>query len=241
MTTSVHDSIRIEPLVKLEHLDAAVVLQRAVWGYTDVEVDSRAIMVVASRFAGQVLGAFDEDKLIGLALSFGVVSGNRPRLHSHRVGILPEYQNRGLGRLLKLAQREEALRHGIGTIQWSFDPLQQRNAYLNIELLGGVARRYIPNLYGVTTSPLHGGLPTDRLLIEWELESPRVVETLKGGRRPHPQSARRIPVPDIVMARKAPQLQHRLREQFQELLGEGYVVTAFDKTTDNPAFLLEKE
>jgi predicted GNAT superfamily acetyltransferase len=245
MTPSVRDSIRIEPLVKLEHLDAAVALQRVVWGYTDVEVDSRALMVVASRFAGQMLGAFDEEKLIGMALSFGVVSGSKPRLHSHRVGILPEYQNRGLGRMLKLAQREEALRQGIDTIQWTFDPLQQRNAYFNIELLGGIARRYIPNLYGVTTSPLHGGLPTDRLLIEWDLESPHVIQTLAGGRRDHPRvhpgDCRRIAVPDVAAARKEPQLQQRLREQFLELLGEGYVVTAFDKNAEHPSFLLEKE
>ncbi len=237
---NVSDSICIQSLEKLEHLDAAVALQREVWGYSDVEVDSRALLVVASRFAGQVLGAFDGGHLVGFALAFGVVAAGSPRLHSHRVGILSEYQDRGLGRRLKLAQREDALHQGIGTIQWTFDPLQLRNAHFNIERLGGVARRYIPNLYGVTSSPLHGGLPTDRLLIEWELESPRVIHRLSGNKPVPSKDARRIAIPDAA-DRKDPQSQLRLREQFLRLFSEGYIVTAFDRSAANPYYLLEKE
>src|SRR5580658_1342408 len=145
-----HTLIDIRPLADLEHLDEVVALQRTIWGYSDLDVESRALLVIASRFAGQLLGAFDEGKLIGIALAFFTASDGQLRLHSHRVGVLADYQNRGIGRMLKLVQREDALGRGIKVIQWTFDPLQRRNAYFNMEKLGGIARRYIPNLYGIT-------------------------------------------------------------------------------------------
>src|SRR5260221_5793559 len=111
------------------------------------------------------------------------------------VGVLPGYQNRGVGRLLKLAQRDEALARGINLIEWTFDPLQLRNAHFNLMRLGAVVRRYIPNFYGRTSSPLHGGLPTDRLVAEWWLRSARVQDLL-GGKIPKAGSDRvRIGIP----------------------------------------------
>ena len=231
--------INIQPLTDLEHFDEAVALQRTIWGYSDLDVESRALLVIASRFAGQFLGAFDEGRLIGIALSFFTASGSELRLHSHRVGVLPDYQNKGIGRMLKLAQREDALCRGIKVIQWTFDPLQRRNAYFNIEKLGGIARRYIPNLYGITSSPLHGGLPTDRLLIEWELESPHVLQILSG-KRPAPSAeAVRIELPDFSR-RKDPEFQLELRNQLVGKLSSGYSVTGFERSLDCAFYLLEK-
>ncbi len=232
-------SIRIQPLAELERLDEAVALQRTIWGYSDLDVESRALLVIASRFAGQLIGAFDEKNLIGIALAFCAIPRGEVRLHSHRVGVLPEYQNRGIGRMLKLAQREDALARGIKVIQWTFDPLQQRNAYFNIEKLGGVAREYISNLYGITSSPLHGGLPTDRLLIEWELESPRVLSVLNGEKPARSGEIIRIAVPDFTTHKDAG-LQRQLREQLTEMLGMGFAVTGFEKTTGRAFYLLEK-
>jgi predicted GNAT superfamily acetyltransferase len=241
MTTSgISTSVTIQTMTDLEHLGEAVALQRTIWGYSDLDADSRALLVVASRFAGQVIGAFDQGRLIGFGLAFSAIANGEIRLHSHRVGILPEYQNLGVGRLLKLAQREDALAREIRTIQWTFDPLQQRNAYFNIERLGGISRRYIPNLYGVTSSPLHGGLPTDRLLIEWELESPRVLQVLNGNRPSRTGSVIRIAVPDFTNHKDAA-AQQRLKDTFLELFASGHVVTGFEKTADGANFLLEKE
>jgi predicted GNAT superfamily acetyltransferase len=231
--------INIQPLVDLEHLDEVVALQRIIWGYTDLDVESRALLVVASRFVGQLLGAFDEGKLIGIALAFFTASGSELRLHSHRVGVLQEYQNKGVGRMLKLAQRQDALDRGVKVIQWSFDPLQRRNAYFNIEKLGGIARRYIPNLYGITSSPLHGGLPTDRLLIEWDLETPRVLQILSGKKQVPSTQAIRVEVPDFSV-RKDPELQLKLRNRLVEKLSSGYAVTGFEKSMDRAFYLLEK-
>jgi predicted GNAT superfamily acetyltransferase len=231
--------ISIQPLTELEHLDEAVALQRTIWGYSDLDMESRALLVIASRFVGQLLGAFHDEKLIGIALAFFTASGSELRLHSHRVGVLLEYQNQGIGKLLKLAQREDALGRGIKVIQWTFDPLLWRNAHFNFEKLGGIARRYIPNIYGITSSPLHGGLPTDRLLIEWDLESSHVVQTLNGNKSAALADAVRIAVPDFSQY-KDPELQSELRNQLVEKLGSGYAVTGFERSQDGAFYLLER-
>ena len=86
------------------------------------------------------------------------------------------YRNTGLGRRIKLFQREDAIAHGYELMEWTFDPLEIKNAYFNLERLGAIARRYNINQYGITSSPLQGFLPTDRLVAEWWLKSKRVRE-----------------------------------------------------------------
>jgi predicted GNAT superfamily acetyltransferase len=237
MTSSSQPEINIRPLRTHEELDGAVSLQRSVWGYLDLEVDSRSMLTVASRFAGQTLGAFDQDRLIGFSLAFATLPVGR--LHSHRVGVHPDYQNLGVGRKLKLAQRADAIARGIGTIQWTFDPLQSRNAYFNIVRLGGIARTYIPNLYGITTSPLHGGLPTDRLLIEWNLQSNRVNQILAGEPIVHCNDSLEIRLPPPI-GRTDSTAQAALREQFVDYFSKGYVACGFRKEIDTHIYVLEK-
>ena len=96
------------------------------------------------------------------------------------LGVLPEYRDAGVGRMLKLEQREDALARGIELIEWTFDPLEIKNAYFNMERLGAIVRRYVRNQYGTTTSHLHGGLPTDRCIAEWWIASRRVKAILDG-------------------------------------------------------------
>jgi predicted GNAT superfamily acetyltransferase len=230
-------SISVRPLVSQADLDAAVALQRRVWGYSDLEVDSRAMLTVASRFAGQTIGAFDRERLVGFTLGFATFSPGS--LHSHRVGVNPDYQNLGVGRKLKLAQREDALARGIATIQWTFDPLQPRNAHFNLVRLGGISRTYIKNLYGVTTSPLHGGLPTDRLLIEWDLQSNRVQRTLAGEVLRPSKNIREIRLPSLACRVEAG-TQADFGERLTTSFDEGYAVTGFDKDGDTYFYILEK-
>ena len=152
-------------------------LQRQVWGFEDVDLIPLRMFVVADKIGGQVLGAFDGDRggrMAGFLLAVPGVRGGHAYMHSHMMGVLAEYRNLGLGRRLKLLQREEALSCGIQLVEWTFDPLEIKNAFLNVERLGAMARRYTINQYGLTTSPLHGGLPTDRLVAEWWLNSNRV-------------------------------------------------------------------
>ena len=139
------------------------------------------MLVVCTRIGGQVLGARSSDgKVLGFLNAVPAYRKGEVYLHSHMMGVLPEYQNLGIGRSLKWAQREEALSRGIRLIEWTFDPFEFRNARFNLELLGVVCRKYLVNNYGITSSPLHGGLPTDRFVAEWHLESRRVNRCLKG-------------------------------------------------------------
>ena len=132
------------------------------------------MFVVAEKIGGQVIGAFDDGKLVAFALSVPGSRGGHSYLHSQMLAVRSEYRNAGLGRQIKLFQREDALARGFELIEWTFDPLEIKNAYLNIERLGAIARRYSVNQYGITSSPLQGGLPSDRLVAEWWLKSKRV-------------------------------------------------------------------
>lgn len=127
-----------------------------------------------------MMTAYDGETLVGLALAFVATREGLAYLHSHMVAVLVGYQNRGVGRMLKLAQRENALDRGINLIEWTFDPLRLKNAHFNIERLGAIVRHYLSNLYGRTSSPLHAGLPTDRLVAEWWVRSQRVEAVLAG-------------------------------------------------------------
>ena len=153
-------------------------LQIAVWGYSDGDVIPRRVFLLADRIGGQVLGAFDGDTIAGFAMALPGYKYGKPYLHSHMLAVLPEYRNLGLGRRLKLAQREDAMARGFELMEWTFDPLEIKNAHLNIARLGAICRRYQADFYGPSSSPLQGGLPTDRLYAEWWLRSPRVLRHL---------------------------------------------------------------
>ncbi len=155
-----------------------VELEFQVWGFRERDVVPSQMYVVAAKIGGQVLGAFVDEKMAGFVLAYAGIRDGRPYLHSHMAAVLLNFAILGIGRRLKLAQREDALARGISLIEWTFDPLQTKNAYFNICRLGAVARRYLLDVYGSTSSPLHAGLPTDRLVAEWHLESQRVVDIL---------------------------------------------------------------
>ncbi len=168
----------------LEELRACVALQEEVWNFSDAELVPLRMFVVAEKVGGQVMGAFDGGEMVGFALSVPGTRSGHVYLHSHMLAVRKQYRNSGLGRRLKLLQREEALARGIELIEWTFDPLEIKNSYLNIEKLGAIARRYNINQYGITSSPLQGGLPSDRLIAEWWLKSRRVETLLETGKNP---------------------------------------------------------
>src|SRR6185437_7078816 len=180
----VERNIRINPLTSFEQFERCIVLQLEIWGYSDGDVVPRRVFTVASRIGGQVIGAFDGDTIVGFAMSLPGYRDGHCYLHSHMLAVLPDYRNAGLGRRLKLAQRDDAILRGFDLMEWTFDPLEIKNAYLNIARLGAVVRRYQPDFYGPSSSPLQGGLPTDRLYAEWWLRSPRVTGLLSGESQP---------------------------------------------------------
>ncbi len=235
----------------LEEFNACVALERAVWGGDDLDIVPPAIFPVNAKTGGQVIGAFDRGKQIGFVLAVPALREEggvtRHYLHSHMTAVLGEYRNLGIGRKLKLFQREEALSRGIELVEWTFDPLELRNAYFNLVRLGAIVRRYLPNFYGITSSPLHSFMPTDRLVAEWWLRSPR-VEAIVAGRPPERAAANkleRIEVPasieEIKIAQRddALRIQSRVREQFQHFFSIGYAAAGIEKTGATVSYLLE--
>ena len=227
----------------LEEYEECVRIERATWG-DDIAVPS-AMFVVAHHTGGQVLAAFDGRKMIGFTLALAGVRGGAPFLHSHMTAVLPDYRDRGVGRRLKFFQREDALQRGIRLVEWTFDPLELKNAHFNLVRLGAVVRRFIPNCYGVTGSPLHASLPTDRLVAEWWLDSERVKSTLAGDPPPAKQSVERLPVPAEIGAIKskdrvaAVRIQSDLREQFTHAFAKGLAVTSIEPRGARAGYILE--
>lgn len=239
--------ITVRSCSNLSEFATCIEIERAVWGSADVDVVPLPLFVVAAETGGQVVGAFAGDRLIGFTLAIGGVRGRKPFLHSHMTAVLRPYRNQGAGRGLKLFQREEALGRGIDLIEWTFDPLEIKNAHFNFRL-GVIARRFIPNMYGVTTSPLHGGLPTDRLVAEWRLRSPRVrraVADKRPGRTSRSKEFARIRVPtDFGRIRgtnpeEAARLQAEVRLEFEHWLASGYAATGIERTDEAAEYLLE--
>src|SRR3990172_8526135 len=153
------ETIAIRACTRLEEYDRCVELQRLVWGFADVELVPKDVIVVAGSTGGQVFGAFNGSEMVGFLLSFPGYRDGRSYIHSHMLAVLPEYRDAGVGRRLKLEQRADALARRLELVEWIFDPLELKNAYFNMERLGALVGRYIPNKYGRTTRPLHRGLP----------------------------------------------------------------------------------
>ena len=237
--------IEIGPLDNLEKIKAAVALQKQVWGFADIELLPVRLFVTASKIGGQLFGAFDEGKLIGFCLAIpGVKVGGASYLHSHMLAVAEGYRDYGIGRRLKLLQRQDALARGINLMEWTFDPLEIKNAYFNIERLGAIVRRFTRNQYGTTSSHLHGGLPTDRCTTEWWMDSPRVSSVLSGTPVDHGEVLHKIEVPnDIAETRandpeRARVIQSGVSEQFEKYLDQGLAVVGFEKTAATGNYLI---
>jgi predicted GNAT superfamily acetyltransferase len=174
--------LRIRLARERADFDTCVLLQKAVWGLADLEVTS-ALQLVAGTHAGGILQlAEDEDgTALGFAYAFPALRGGIAHLHSDMLAVLPEHQQKGVGVRLKWAQRDEAMARGVALVTWTFDPLQARNANLNLRRLGAVAGEFVADFYGRTTASLHHGLPTDRLIVRWDLNAPRVRELVSDG------------------------------------------------------------
>jgi predicted GNAT superfamily acetyltransferase len=195
-------AVEIRPLTELAEFDLCVELETEIWGYDPADMIPRRMFLLASRIGGQVLGAFAGGRIAGFAMALPAYRHGHPYLHSHMVGVLPEFRNLGLGRRIKLAQREDALARGFELMEWTFDPLEIKNAHLNIARLGAVVRRYQRNFYGPSSSPLQGGLPTDRVYAEWWLRSKRVLSVLAGD-QPSFDVKEQVDVPADIYAWKA--------------------------------------
>ena len=241
------EAIAVRNCTELEDFRACVALQKEVWGFADNELVPLRIFSLAPKIGGQVIGAWTGGTLAGFALS---IPGNRnghPYLHSHMLAVKEPYRNTGLGRRIKLFQREDAIAQGYELLEWTFDPLEIKNAYLNLERLGAIARRYNINQYGITSSPLQGSLPTDRLVAEWWLTSKRVETLLSSGKHPAFAGEERVAVPADIYAwkahpetrQKAADVQLGNREKFLAAFARGLACLGYERDANgNGTFLL---
>jgi predicted GNAT superfamily acetyltransferase len=227
--------IEIRELHEHAELAEAVRLQQQIWGFEDVDLLPLRLFVVATKIGGHVLGAFDGKRMVGFSLAIpGVKPGGTSYWHSHMMGVAEGYRDKGIGRRLKLQQKKDALGRGIRLIEWTFDPLELKNAHFNIERLGAVVRRYVLNQYGTTTSHLHGGLPTDRCVAEWHLDREIRRDRIEG----------RISLPAEIGEmrrndpRRARDIQKRASDSFLDHFARGLAVLRFERTDTEGTYLL---
>jgi predicted GNAT superfamily acetyltransferase len=241
------DGIVIRHCHGIEEFQDCVRVERQVWKSKDIDVVPIPLFVVAAETGGQVLGAYQGADLVGFTLAIAGWRSGKPFLHSHMTAVLDGYRDRGIGRRLKLFQRDDAIARGISLVEWTFDPFIIKNAYFNFTLLGAIARRYLPNAYGITTSPLNGRLPTDRLIAEWHLLSDRVRCVLAGMQvnRAISKKTVRIAVPSNFenMSSADPSCAIRwqadVRARFSKWLALGYTATAVRPTKTGMEYLLD--
>jgi len=242
-------AIQIRKCTTLPDFHRCVEIQKQVWNESDLETEPYTTFVVANQTGGQVLGAFDGPTMVGFTMALVGIHNTTPYLHSHMTGVLPDYRDRKIGRALKLFQREEALSRDIRLIEWTFDPLETRNAHFNLNRLGAIVRTYIPDFYGVTTSPLHRGLPTDRLLAEWHLDSKRTIAAINN-LTPDPTEAPAIihipkldPSESSTSLTSSPSstssLQSSIRSEFLHWFSKRYAATSLRFTPSGADYLLQ--
>jgi predicted GNAT superfamily acetyltransferase len=240
-------AIEVRHCTTLAEFEECLRLEHAVWGHGEDIAVPVPVFAVAHHTGGQVLGAFDGPRMVGFTLALHGTRGQKEFLHSHMTAVLPDLRDRGIGRKLKLFQRDDALARGINLVEWTFDPLELKNAHFNLNRLGAVARRYLPNIYGITNSPLHAGLPTDRLVAEWWLDSPRVKAILEGSPVAGSGPSERLALPANIVEIKeddpaaAVRIQTGIRGQFLRAFAGGQVATSIEPRVARVDYILQPE
>ena len=236
----------------IEELDACVRLQREVFALPDLEISPRRHLVVTKHAGGFALGAFAENELIGFVLSVPGFDADERYFYSHMTAVRAAFQNRGVGAKLKWAQRERALAENVRRIKWTFQPIQARNAFFNLERLGASIGSYAANYYGTdySTSDAQSGkigLDSDRLFAEWDLTDKKTVRLLKNENYIEPgEIVREIEIPpdwnELVKTnpQKAVDEQRRVKQEFQTAFHENLICRGFERSETNPKYLLYK-
>lgn len=243
---------QIRECATITDLDACIKLQRAVFGFPDLEISPRRHLIVSRQAGGWTLGAFVGDRLVGFVHHLVAVQNGEVAGYSHMMAVAADYQNKGVGAQLKWAQRERALSEGRNFIKWTWEPMRARNAHFNLNRLGAIVEAYAENFYGTDyltgqaePSETASGIDSDRLFASWHLGGDRVAD-LAQGRQPRPLGcpAQTIAIPadwigllreDVCRARGE---LLRVREEFKEGLAAGLVCASFDRETAPPRYLL---
>ncbi len=257
--------VHVRDVSGADELRACQMLQRRAWGITeDGYVVPVATMIAAQKMGGLVLGAFDADeRLLGFTFAFLGKLDRDVVLYSQLAAVDPEAQSLGIGRRLKLAQRERARQQGLDKVVWAFDPLQASNAAFNLSVLGATCKRYEVDMYGSRTDALNAGLATDRLIAEWPtrgeppatpypeevgdlLETTITADGLRVPTATNPLTKEwhGLEIPANLARKKenpivAQAWQRHVREAFQQAFATGYVAEGFSKG-ERPRYLLHR-
>ncbi len=247
------DKIIIREAAAIEELNDCVALQREVFALPELEISPVRHFIVTKHAGGFTLGAFAENKLVGFVLSVPAFCGGERFFYSHIAGVLPAFQSCGIGAQLKWAQREKALSENVKFIKWTFQPVQARNAFFNLEKLGAIVREYKPNYYGTdySSSNKQGkkiGLDSDRLFAEWNLESEKVEKLAKGEKFvENGEIVQTIKIPNdwnallSSDAKFAKSEQTRIKNEFQNAFAENLICRNFVRDEQSPKYLLLKD
>jgi predicted GNAT superfamily acetyltransferase len=254
------EDILIRECTAIDELDNCIRLQREVFGLTDLEVTPRRHLIVSRQAGGWTLGAFVQETLVGFVHTLAAVRGGDEIFgYSHMMAVAQTYQNQGVGGRLKWSQRERMLQEGRSFIKWTWDPMQARNAHFNLNRLGVTVSTYAENFYGtdyVTSPTLQGvgedeiitgpGIDSDRLFADWQLRSPRVMALANRASdskiMTQPQVTIQIPTAWAKLCKEDPaqakQEQLRVRHEFQKAFAAGLVAAAFERSAEQPRYLL---
>jgi len=246
------NNIKIRECVNFEELDACVDLQREVFALPELEISPVRHLIVTKNAGGFTLGAFAEERLVGFVLSVPGFCGQERIFYSHMTAVKKDFQNLHIGAGLKWAQRARALETGVKFIKWTFQPVQARNAFFNLERLGTVIKTYAPNFYGTdyTTTGEQAekvGLDSDRLFAEWHLESEKVKRLANGEKFKEPGAVvRAVEIPNDWNAllkenpEKAVAEQSRIKKEFETAFAENLICRSFERDGKSPKYLLYK-
>jgi predicted GNAT superfamily acetyltransferase len=258
--------ITYRDLHTLDEFAMVVELEREIWGPGYDEVVPVPILAVTTHRGGILIGAFKGDRMVGFVYSLPGLKHGRPTQWSHMLGVIDQFRSEGVGRELKLLQRQRALDMSLDLIEWTYDPMQAMNAHLNFAKLGVVVEEYGENVYGQSGSPLHGGNPTDRFIAEWWIRREPAVHDPVGAQRVNsltrsrdwqacsdvrldldaPRLTVEIPMGFTDMLTRAPDLaldwRMATRRIFTTYFGRGYKAVAFflNRNAQTGAYLLEK-
>lgn len=258
---------KFRTITNIEEVKEAVTLQLEIWG--EEVVTNLPQLMAAIHNGGVLMGAFAGQKLIGFCYGFTGYKNHEVYLYSHMSAVSPNYRNLGIGTLLKQAQKEWAEKNDYRKIVWTYDPLEARNAYVNLTKLGGYVRTYLESYYGDMGDRLNQGLPSDRLLLEWEFDRlpdiknaniassyPSLIETRHSGSLLHPSIKNKIadnhgyllPIPADIHSIKAQDIDCArewricVRVLLTEAFSRGYKIISMIKNDPSlPAYVLEKD
>jgi predicted GNAT superfamily acetyltransferase len=251
------ETLEIRECRDIAELENCVRLQREVFGLPDLEISPVRHLIVSRQAGGWTLGAFANERLVGFVHHLAAVRGDEIFGYSHMMAVDAAYQNQGVGARLKWSQRERAIREGRSFIKWTWDPMQARNAYFNLNRLGVTVSTYAENFYGTDyatdptlTGAAPAGIASDRLFAEWQLNWRRVTNLSLGVSAAETAPAKADAVIDIPanwtkLCRENPEAarreQLRVRGEFQQAFASGYVAAGFERSPDQPRYLLYRK